>query len=494
MRGAFGSMLVALLAVTSVAPPARANGRFPRAQRLLERGGDPDELVLSATYGLLFSDDRGGEWRHMCELGFAFAYDDIDPLIELPADGALLVRTSHSVNRSEPPFCDYVPVLGGGRTDSVVDLTLDRADRSHVLALMVQRGDAGSVNQLYASHDSGKTFEVQGAPLPADLLTLGITLDVAPSDANRYYVSGLGLEDPSVFARSDDAGAHWTVTSLPLPAGETPYIAAVSPTDPDVVYLRTNLWQTNAESVVEANDGLLFSDDGGASFHEIFRAKAKLLGFALSPDESEVLLGYGDPVEASRQVDFDALGLYRGPAGDNAFTRILPGSVSCLTWSPNGIYVCTSQAERAYALGFTQALDFAFDAPQPLKPLLRLTDVKAPLDCPSCTSGGVCRFEWPVSCTVLGSCDADGGVPLDAGGVPLDADCTTGGAGAPNDDAGVDASAPPVEPKSTGCGCRVGGRRSPPAARWLFCAGLVLVVARWTARGRSRALYGPPPR
>ena len=33
--------------------PALANGRFPRAQRLLEDNGNPERLVLAATYGLL---------------------------------------------------------------------------------------------------------------------------------------------------------------------------------------------------------------------------------------------------------------------------------------------------------------------------------------------------------------------------------------------------------------------------------------------------------
>ena len=67
--------MIALLALSCalLAGSAAANGRFPRAQRLLEVHDDPNVLVLSATYGVLITADRGATWRHLCELGFAFS-------------------------------------------------------------------------------------------------------------------------------------------------------------------------------------------------------------------------------------------------------------------------------------------------------------------------------------------------------------------------------------------------------------------------------------
>src|SRR5262245_39034021 len=105
---------------------AGANGRFPRAEQLVERGGDPEKLVLSATYGLLVSDDGGGEWRHICELGYAFAVAEIDPLVGVFSDDSMIVKGTRSLNRATPPFCAFEPVLGGTGTDTVADFALDR--------------------------------------------------------------------------------------------------------------------------------------------------------------------------------------------------------------------------------------------------------------------------------------------------------------------------------------------------------------------------------
>ena len=49
------------------------------------------------------------------------------------------------------------------------------------------------------------------------------------------------------------------------------------------------------DGALTAHDALLYSGDGGATWTEVFRSRAKLFGFALSPDGSEVLIGYGDP-------------------------------------------------------------------------------------------------------------------------------------------------------------------------------------------------------
>src|SRR5688500_10942301 len=95
------------IAVLGLAAPehAFANGRFPRAQRLTEVQGDTNTLLLSATYGILLTTDRGGTWRHLCELGFAFSIDEIDPLVEVAGDGGMLVQVSRSLNRAAAPFC-----------------------------------------------------------------------------------------------------------------------------------------------------------------------------------------------------------------------------------------------------------------------------------------------------------------------------------------------------------------------------------------------------
>jgi len=447
--------------------PALSNGRFPRAQRLLEQHGDPDRLVLSATYGLLVTTDRGRDWRHVCELGFAFTIDEIDPLFDLPDDGSLLVQAPRSLNRSPAPFCAFEPVLGGTPAEAVADFSLDRNDGARVLSLVIGRSDAGGpVNQLFESNDSGATFEAIGEPLPTDTVGLGLTVDAAPSDPRRVYVTATGQVNTVVFVRSDDRGASWTTTLPPLARGEIPYLAAVHPTNPDVLYVRSDGWVDQGDGTVLANDALFYSYDGGETFVEIHRAAGKLYGFTLSPDGSEVLVGYGDPVEASRLVDPSVLGIYRASAADHAFSKIFAGPVSCLTWSPTGVYACTSQAELGHALGFTERPDFDLTNPDPFTPLLDLAAVNGPLDCPACSSGAVCQAAWADSCAVFGNCDA--GVPAVGGAGPTACNAGAGGEGGGDD--GVPATPPPASDPS--CGCRT-AYADPRSAAWL----LILSVA-----------------
>jgi hypothetical protein len=466
---------------------AHANGRFPRAQRLLEDPNSPERLVLAATYGLLVTDDRGAEWRHVCELGYAFSIDDLDPLVELPPDGSLLVTASHSLNRSASPFCSFEPVLGSpdAGTETVVDYSLDRSDRNRVVALLMRSGEAGIENVLHESTDAGGTFSPIGVPLPPAEVSFTLTLDVAPSDSDRFYVSAAGRLGSDVLVRSDDAGSTWTTFALPLEADEYPYIAAVHPTDPDVLYVRTDFWPLDADNVAVASDGLLYSDDGGTTFREIHRAAGKLFGFALSPDASELVIGYGDPVESTRLVDPEALGIYRASTSDHVFTKIFEGPVSCLSWTENGVYVCTSQRERGFALGVAPNADFDLAATEPLLSLLDLRDVRGPLDCPACASGAVCRERWPENCGVFGNCDA--GAAAVGGGAGTD--CSSGGSagagGSGNGGArsGASGSGPEQGNGESSCGCRSAG--APAGAGTL--GGLVLAAHALTRRRFRRA-------
>ncbi len=444
-----------------------ANGRFPRAERLREDNGDPRALVLGATYGLLVTRDRGAEWRHICELGYAGSIDDIDPLVEIPPDGALLVTAPHSLNRLDPPFCAFEPVLGGAGTETVVDYAMDPSDPNHVVALFMRSADTGVVNELQHSLDGGRTFAALGAPLPSDVV-FSVTFDVAPNDPNRFYVTAAGRTSPELFVRSDDRGASWASVPFALAPEEHAYIAAVHPTNPDILYVRTDLWELDEFNVLVPHDALFYSDDGGQSFREIHRAIGKLFGFALSPDAATVLVGYGDPVDSAAPVDPAELGIYRASTSDHAFTKIFDGPVSCLSWTENGVYACTSQAERGFALGFAETANFDLDTQNPLTPLLDLTKVSGPLDCPASSPGAVCTEDWPTNCAVLAACDAGTGGSGGSGG---------SGSGA----SGAGASTESEESESS-CGCRAAGER---ASAGSFAA---LVVAMLSLVRRRRSM------
>ncbi len=477
-----------------LAAGAHGNGRFPRAERLLERGGDPQRLVLAATYGLLVSDNRGGEWRHLCELSYAYTPGELDSIVDVAGDGALLVVGFHSLNRAAAPWCDFRPVLGGSETERVTDFAIDPSNRQRVLALLDTAIDGGLVSQVYESSDGGRSFSPLGVPLPAVDLTFTLTIDVARSNADRLYVTAANRQSRGVLVRSDDRGASWKTSAIPSEPGEFAYLAAVHPANADRLYVRTDVWTLNDEGVLEeGNDALLYSEDGGRNWREIHRARAKLFGFALSPDASEVLLGYGDPVSPLGAVDPAALGLYRGASTGN-FTKVFEGPVSCVSLTATGVYACISQLERGFALGFSPTANLA--SVDPFTPLLRLSDVKGPLACPACSSAAACSASWADDCATFGRCDAgappapadagcsDGDAGTDAGaggtagrgaaGTGALPDASAGGGTAGARDGGV---APTAAPESS-CGCRTPGTPSYARGACLVGIGLLLFVAR----------------
>jgi hypothetical protein len=361
----------------------------------------------------------------------------------------------------------------------------------------MERGDGGGVvNRLYESLDAGRTFTPFGQPLPEEVVTFGVTLDLAPSNPLRIYATATGRDVAGVFVRSDDDGESWRTTALRLEPEENPYIALVDPANVDVVYVRTDLWAPSDEGIYEANDALLYSYDGGASFRELFRAKGKLFGFALSPDGSEVLVGYGDPVDPARVVDAAALGIYRASTSDFAFTKIYAGSVSCLTWTANGLYACTSQGEREFALGIAPSSDFDLGVAEPFAPLLDLREVRGPVECPACTTRGACLESWPTTCALFGSCDA--GAPTNGSGGTDCAGATgaSGGgaggasAGGASGTAGRGTAGTHDREKTDGsCGCRAGGLGEGRALAW---AGLLVAMFGGRVLLRSRGRPAKP--
>src|SRR6185503_8389267 len=102
--------------VLAMAASGSANGRFPRAQYLKESLTDANALVLSATYGLLVTNDRGKNWYLVCEHSlFGQLPDDgdwIDPFLELTPAGALFSGSNHGERTSSDRACSFSNVTG----------------------------------------------------------------------------------------------------------------------------------------------------------------------------------------------------------------------------------------------------------------------------------------------------------------------------------------------------------------------------------------------
>jgi hypothetical protein len=483
-RRVFGlCLLVSLLG----AGQASANGRFPRAQRLLEDPRDPGRLIIGATYGLLVTADRGASWRHVCEAAYGERDLSVDALTALSAEGALLAGIYSGVSRAEREACDFRRTLGKNNREAVPDFALSVSVPGRVLAIMVAiPEDAEPYSQLYRSDDDARTWQPLGERLPEGMRT-PLTIDVAPSDADRIYLSGLGADDVGVLLRSNDGGESFE--TLPIPTDGTgfeyPYIAAIDPEDADHLYVRTDFWQYDPEtSSATARDALLYSDDAGVSFSELARANGKLFGFTFSPDGSEILLGYGDPLEAgaNRMTDLDALGIYRAPKGSSAFEKRYAGSVGCLSWTEQGLYVCTHERQTGFSLGLIEQTDFDLARPPELRPLLVLADVVGPIECEACSTGAVCPRYWQSTCQGWGREDCDElSSPVcrgEGGAVGIE---PIGGAS--SEPQGGATLAPHAAPEAAGCSCRmVPARATLPRS---VLVGLAL-LARRRARARVR--------
>lgn len=413
---------VVLLALTT-SQVAFGNGRFPRAQRLVQDASDPSRLAIYGTYGLLTTSDAGKTWQHVCEAATG-PFSGEAPLLEAFPQGKLVLSSETGLRGATVPACDWHTLLQPELPNSVQDVTRDATDDEALWALLSEPDvKVGFRSALSRSNDAGATWS-ESALVPGDVLGQGVTIDTAPSRAERLYLSGLDAQKNGVLARSDDAGATWTAFKIPgTSADELPYLAAVDRRDENRIFMRTDALKDH-QGQLEPDDAFLFSADGGESFTRVLSRRAKLLGFALSPDGETILLGYGDPVLYAYTVEPDQVGLYRlrvadlmaDPGGAAAkLEQIFAGSVTCLRWTEHGLYGCFAQAEQGFEAGRADDAEFSLDSAKPFTPLLDLKAVR-PLSCATSSSAGACTTDpnvgWPFVCTKLGApCDAPAAAP-----------------------------------------------------------------------------------
>jgi hypothetical protein len=378
-----------------------------------------------------------------------------------------------------------------------------------VLALVTTFEGGTNTIRLQESSDGGQTWKVTGAPVPAALV---YTLDVDPQNSNHLYVTGSTLSSdetaPALFLTSTDRGATWTTGTIPgTTIDSSPWIAAVHPRDGNKIFVRTDSWKRNATSQEMAGDALLYSDDGGKTWAELLRAGgsdpeiagAKMLGFALSPDGSTALVGYGDIVDPTRVIDPDGkwMGLYKSSAdGSYSFGAGAPSApsplikvpVTCLSWTKEGIYGCFAPPGQSHYLAFTSDSSLA---PASLTTLMKASDV---LGVPTCCNGrAVNACTWTTDCRVLGACDAGpppgggtcGGAGGGGGAPPVDAGSGGGTGGASGGAAGTGGASSGSGGSSgdsgKGCGCVV-----PRSSSAFDRSAAALLLAALLGRARRR--------
>ncbi len=399
--------------VLSISALARANGRYPLAQQLLVDPSDAGHLFLRSTYGVLTSSDGGAAWSWMCESGIGYDPGE-DPMMTILGDGSVLAGASEGLFTTRDRGCSWPKDSTIGDT-FVRDLATE-SDGVVALALTVAvQPDGRYATSVWRSPDGAHTFTDLGSVSSGSALPF--TLDAAPADSQRLYVTAATPSSgdagaavaPGVLFRSKDGGATWTETPIPgTDRQNAPYIGRVDPTNPDALYVRV---QGDWDGTNPVESWLLYTDDAGDTWREIFRAKADMLGFTLGPDPTTVLVGMGDTHSTLRPVDTTALGLYRATSPSFTFTHLGGGQVGCLTYSGQTLYVCGGQAEDGYELGVSS------NDGATVSPLFQYGTVTGPLACPSDSpQATVCGSQWGIACRGLGSCPHfDGGTGSSTG-------------------------------------------------------------------------------
>jgi hypothetical protein len=284
------------------------------------------------------------------------------------------------------------------------------------------------------------------------------TLRVAPSDANRVYVTGYQMSEPAdamaqptpLLFRTDNA-TEATVTWLEIPwshGGESQLkLLGVSRADPDLVFARID----------EVGNNTVFrSDDGGIGWNQVLSfTNADANAFVSSADGMTIVIGsdYGG-AKISRNAGVTWEDLPGAPQMVCAGVRTADEEYfSCgANWEPD-------------MMAFGKSSDLAT-----FSSLFRFVAIDGPLDCPDSTPQGTeCEPNWCMTCQMFG-CPDPNCTPIGT-----DARVPDGGPGIGGDGGGGNGG---------GCGCAISDRGGLAGALLLVAGALALL--RGVRRRRRR--------
>ena len=412
---------------------AYANGRFPQAQAIVSvPGSDGSTLYLRATFGVLVSRDAGKTWQWVCEraLGYEGTWD---PPIAATRDGRLWVGLENGL-ASTKDGCDVKPSpeLDG---ETIKDLTVD-AKGETVWAIT---GKPGKKSFVWRSN--GERFERLGGLDETNFMTI----EVAPSNPQRVYVSGqpYGTVRGRLY-RSDDGGKTLRGDANELPAEGPFFIAGIDPKDPNRVLLR-HLHTTGSD--------VLLTKDGGRTFANVLSMKSAMFGFAKSDDGKTYWAGSG-------LADH---GIWRSTDRGEKWEKLAPHGVLCLHAAKSGLFAC----ENPFVLG-APAIGLSKDDGKTVEAVATFADVKGPVACAT-----ACAALWPETrAQVVPRADAGALPPIEAG---------------------TDAGSASAEPKRSSCACDAIGRhdRSDHASLTAGSIALVALIFARRVRGSKLTQHGP---
>ena len=442
-----GLLAAAAFTLATHSTASHANGRFPATGQIALSASDPNFIVARSSYGLLWTRDHGANWDWVCELSVGFSGPE-DPMLVIMKDNAVSATLSTGLVITKDNGCSWSYASDPVPRDLFIDAAGKRGDNRSAVAITSKYSgmtDAGAIqfrSELFATSDGGTTWSKVGQAFDPQLLLE--TVELTESNPQRIYVSaikGSGADTQGFLLVSDDGGVTFTQRPVPLVVNEdrAPYIGAVSPTNADVVYVRTS-------ATPGKPNRLLVSTDAGRNWTVKHQTLGAMLGFALSPDGTRVWLG--------SQED----GLFGASAADLVFTKKSSTQIQCLTASSEGLWACSNEVS-GFVVGFSR------DEGATFAPKLRLSGLRGPLECPvGSSTHDKCVPDWPRQRTELGIGTADAGI-----GATVTPD--------------VGGSAVPPS-SSSKCGCNV--KSDAAGASVAGASGLAVLVASALAALRRR--------
>jgi photosystem II stability/assembly factor-like uncharacterized protein len=506
---------VALLATL----PALANGRFPASNQIIFSPTHENTIIGRATYAILPSTDNGKSWGYLCEDALALPGSKSfqDPEIGVTSNNSIiagLYAPTMGLDVSNDLGCNWNciggPLAGQQIADIVVrpDLGPDAGSTSHqVLALTSTFVDAGVASQVFESPDDGVTWTALSPPL--DPTVAFATIDVAPSDPSRIYLSGNRnyalARTGSLFASADN-GKTWTeypvptfnaliacsdMPSMKCQSEDSLYIAGVDPTDENRVYLRSD-GPTNTGT--PGNSILYVTTDGGKTFqiaksfalpqpNSDFLVSGELLGFALSADGSKVYVGTKET------------GLFSAPKTDvTTFTQINSKvQVQCLadrvvkSTGQEELWACSNEV-GGFIFGKSTDNGVSFTSMMPtitsMSGLIACSPTGGSAACLTDANASACSCsDYQQFCSVTEAPNACLGCGQDGGGPPPSADDAgdAGGPGGVTDGGAEGGAGKSAASPNASCGCSVVGGGS---AAGFFAGWAILAIAVRRRRAR----------
>ena len=440
-----------IVCALSITAHAHANGRFPEAQQIATVPGDTNHVFLRTTFGVLVSHDAGKSWRWICERALGYE-GQWDPSIAVTKDGRLWVGLETGINSTKDGCSlEPSPELDG---ETVKDLTVDGKGET-VFAIT---GRPGKRSHIWRRTPASGRFEKLAGLDDVNVMTI----EVAPSNASRVYVSGQPYSTiRGQIYRSDDGGVTLKtdvgdggLSSSGLVADGPFFIGAIDREDPSRILVRH----------LHANGSdLLLTKDGGKTFKNVLSIKSAMYGFAKSTETGTYWAGSGLAED----------GIFRSTDRGETFTSIAKHGVLCLhsappsADAPGALFVC----ENVFSYG-AYTLAVSHDQGASIAPIAKFTDVLGPIECEIPDArGGLCGGAWPEIKALLTA-------PPDAG---------------PDGDALVDAGrrkrkrdggAKPEEPtRGSKCGCETVGVRPVTYADLPLLIGALALVWRRRLRG-----------